>query len=104
MWQIETAHITQLDPLQLGPEPLARVQLRGIGREPFQVDSRGCSGGQELLDGLTAMDRGPIPDQHRAARHLAQQMFEKGNDINGIDRPVLTVEIQLTRRGDGTDY
>jgi hypothetical protein len=30
MWDVETAHIAELDPLQLSPEALTRVQLRGI--------------------------------------------------------------------------
>jgi hypothetical protein len=33
MWQIDAAHIAQLDPFQLLPQALSRVQLRGIGRQ-----------------------------------------------------------------------
>jgi hypothetical protein len=33
MWDVKTAYIAQLDPFELLPEALARVQLRGIGRQ-----------------------------------------------------------------------
>jgi hypothetical protein len=33
MSDVKTAYIAQLDPFELLPEALARVQLRGIGRQ-----------------------------------------------------------------------
>jgi hypothetical protein len=38
---VEAADIAQLDPFELLPEPLARVELRGIGREPLQMQALG---------------------------------------------------------------
>jgi hypothetical protein len=32
-WDVKIAHMAQLDPFELLPEALARVQLRGIGRQ-----------------------------------------------------------------------
>jgi hypothetical protein len=39
MCDVKTAHIVQLDPFELLPEALARVQLRGVGRQALQVEA-----------------------------------------------------------------
>src|SRR5919106_2403905 len=103
MWKIETAHVTQFDAFELLPEALARVQLRGIGRQALQVNLLCRTLRQELLDNLTPMNRGTIPNDDHAAGYLAHEMFEKCDDICGVDGAVLAVEVHLTRSGDGGD-
>ena len=49
------------------------------------------------------MDRRAIPDDHHPARHLAQQVIEKPDDVVGVDGVVLAVEVELAAGGDGTD-
>ncbi len=39
------------------------------------VEASGRPVGQELLDDITAVNRGPIPDEHQAARDLPQQVL-----------------------------
>jgi hypothetical protein len=46
--------------------------------------------GQELFDHVTAMNWGPIPDEHHAAGHLAQQMLKKGDHILRVEGVILT--------------
>ena len=81
MGKIDAAHIPQLNSFELLPEALTRIQVRGIRREPFDVEALRRAIGQELFDHVTAMNRGPIPDQHHAAGHLAQQMLQKGDHV-----------------------
>ena len=50
MRQIEAAHMAEFDPLQVAPEPFARIQLGGIGRQALHVEPLGRAIGQELLD------------------------------------------------------
>jgi hypothetical protein len=64
---------------------------------------RGCPIRQEGFDNMAATHRGAIPDDDQAASHLASQVGEKGDHIRRVEGAVLTVEIQLTLRRDGTD-
>ena len=48
----EAAHLAQLDSLELLPEPLVRVQLRGIGRQTLQVDALRRAVPGEILTGV----------------------------------------------------
>jgi hypothetical protein len=71
MGDVEAADIAQLNAFELLPEPLARVQLRSIGRQALQMQPRRCAIGEEISDDPTAMDRSAVPDNDYAARYLA---------------------------------
>jgi hypothetical protein len=103
MGQIGTADIAELDSLQVCPEALTRVQLRGLGWQALHVESRRRPMSQERFDGVAAVNWRSIPDDDQAAGHLPQQMLKKGDHILRIDRAVLAGEIQLGFGRDGTD-
>lgn len=103
MGKIEATHIPQLSPFELVPEALARIQLRSIRREPFDVEALRRAIGQELFDHVTAMNWGPIPDNDQAAGHLAQQMLKEGDHILRVKGVILTLEIEFAPQRDGTD-
>jgi hypothetical protein len=100
---IEATHVAQLDPFELLPEALPRIQLRGIRRERLEVDAAAGPIGQEFLDDVAAMNRGTIPDEDHPARHLPQQMLQKGDHICRVHRMVLAVEVEFALRRDGAD-
>jgi hypothetical protein len=81
MLEIEATDIAQFDPLEVSPEPLTGIQLGRIGRQPFQVNAVCRPVPQKRLDHLTAVDGGPIPDDHHAPGHLPQQMLQKGDHV-----------------------
>jgi hypothetical protein len=66
MRPIGATDIAQLDSLQVRPEPFAGVQLRGIGGQTLQVESISRPRAQARGDGVTAMNRGAIPNDHQA--------------------------------------
>lgn|GEM_PF-1159926 len=103
MWDIEAAQIAQFDPFELLPEAFIRVQLRGIGRQTFQVEALRRAVGQERFDGVAAVDRRAIPDQHHPARHLAQQVFEKRDHVGRVDGAILAMKVELAPGRDGAD-
>src|ERR671917_2601458 len=103
MRQVNTTDVAQLDPFELLPEALPRVELWGIGWQAFQVDPLRRAIGQKLANDVTAVDRGPIPDQDQAAGYLAQQVLQEGHHVRRAHRVILTLEIQLALRRDGTD-
>jgi hypothetical protein len=70
MWQIATADITEFDSLQVAPEPLVRIQFRGIGGEVLQLHPLRRPMGQKILDQMTAVNRCPIPEDQQAPGHL----------------------------------
>ena len=103
MREIDATHITQLDPFQVGPQPLTRIQLGRIGREPLQMDTVRRAVPQQRLDHVTAVNGGSIPKNDQATGDLPQHMLQKGDHVLRIDRTVLTGEIPLALGRDGTD-
>jgi hypothetical protein len=101
--QVETAQMPQLDAFELLPEALVRIELRGIRWQALQVEALRGPVREELLNGVTAVNRRTIPDDHHPTRHLAQQVLQKGHHILRIQGVVLAVEIQLALRRYGTD-
>jgi hypothetical protein len=99
----EAAQVPEFNALQVAPETLAWIQLRGIGGEPLEVEAMGGPIGQELLDDAAAMHRGAIPNDAQPARHFAQQVFREGDHICRVEGVILTVEVQLALVRDGTD-
>jgi hypothetical protein len=95
MWDVQTAYMAQLDPFALLPEALARVHLRGIGRQALEMEAWRRPIRQELLDTMAMMDGGAIPDDDHLAGDLAQQVLEKRDDVVRVDGVVLAVEVQL---------
>jgi hypothetical protein len=93
MREIEATHIAQLDPFQVGPQPLTRIQLGRIGREPLQMDAVSRAVQQKGLDHVTVVDWGPIPNDDHATGHLPQQMLQKRDHVLQIDRTVPAGEI-----------
>ena len=103
MREIDATHITQLDPFEVGPQSLTRIEPGRRGREPLQMEAVRCAVPQKRLDDVTAVDRRPIPNDDYATGHLPQQMRQKGDHVLRIDRTVLTGERQLALGRDGTD-
>jgi hypothetical protein len=96
----QATHISELDSLQMRPQGLTRIQFRGIGGQALHVKPLRRPSCEKLLDGVTAVDRRAIPDDHHGAGHLAQQVFEKANHVVRIDRAVLAAEVQLALKRD----
>jgi hypothetical protein len=98
MRQVNTTDVAQLHAFELLPDTLVGVQVRGLRWQALQVQPLRRAVGQELPDGVAAVDRRAIPYDHQPACHLPQQVFEKSHDIAGIERMVLAIEIQLALR------
>jgi hypothetical protein len=81
MGAIDAAQSPQLNPFELRPEALPRIQLRGGGGQAFHVHPLRRTMGQDLLHELAAMHRGPVPDEHDPAWHLTQEVFQAGHHI-----------------------
>jgi hypothetical protein len=98
-----TADIAQLDALEVVPDALIRVEVRGVSGELLQADASGAAVSQEVLDRLAAMDGGTVPDDQQLARDLAEQMLEEAHDIRARVRVILHEHEQTTRRRDAAD-
>jgi hypothetical protein len=103
MREIAATHMAQLDPFEIGPEALDRVQLRGRGRKPLSLDPLSRAMGQERCDEVTAVNRCPLPAEQQRAGHLAPQGLQKRDDIGGIEALLLAMNIQPALRRHGAD-
>lgn len=101
--QVCAADITQLHVFEVRPDAFVRVEIRGVARQLLESQAPGCALGQEVFDGLTAMNRCPVPDHQQLSRNMSQQMLEKADDVGAGKRVILHTEQQSSARGDATD-
>ena len=103
VWQVLAADVAQLDVLEVGPDALVRVQVRGVAGELLQADASGAALGQEVLDRLPAVDRGAIPEHQELAGDAAEQMLQEADDVRALVGALLDQHQQPTRRGAAAD-
>jgi hypothetical protein len=103
MAEAKAAHVAEFDALEVLPEALPRIEFRGIRRQAFHMEALGGAVGEEVLDDATAMNWCPIPDDQKPARHLAQEMLQKRDDVFRGHGVVLAMKVQLPLWGDGAD-
>src|SRR5881227_2818202 len=103
MWETLAADVTQLDALEVLPDALIRVEVRGVAGELLQADAAGAALGQEVLDRLAAMDGSAIPDDQELAGDVAQEVLQEADDVRALVGMVLHQHEQAPRRGDAAD-
>ena len=103
MRDVQAAHIVELDAFELLPEALPRVQLRGIGRQAFEMEALRCAAPEKLFNDVAAVNRRAIPDDDHLSGHLAQQVLQEGDHIRRVEGVILTLEIEFALRREGTD-
>ena len=101
--QIGAAEVAQFDVLEIVPDALVGIQVRGVARQLRQLEAGRRALRQEVLDGLSAMDRRPIPDHEHLARNLAQEMLQKLDDLRAPKRPLADLEEQPPLMGQAAD-
>jgi hypothetical protein len=101
--QVGAAHVAQFDILQVRPDALVGVQFGSVARQLLEAQTFGCTLGQEVFDGLTAMNWRTVPDHQQLARNASQQMLEETHDLGTAERVVLDAQQQLATRGNATD-
>jgi hypothetical protein len=58
--KVSAADVAQLATLQVVPNPFDRGEIGRVSRQLLQVDALGRATGQEVLDGVAAVNRSPI--------------------------------------------
>ena len=101
--QVLAADVAQLDVLEVVPDALVRVEVRGVAGELLELDASGAAVGQEVFDRLAAMDRGAVPEDQELAGDVAEQVLEEADDVRALVRALLHVHQQPTGRGDAAD-
>ena len=103
MREVLAADIAQLDALEVVPDALVGVEVRGVPWELFQADAVGAALGQEVLDRLAAMDGSAVPDDQEFAGDVAEEMLEEADDVRAFVRVLLHQHEQAPRRRDAAD-
>ena len=101
--QVAAAEVPQLDPLEVVPDALVRVQLRRVAWELLQVQPLGPAVGQEVFDRLAAVDRRAIPDHQQLAGDLPQQVLQEADHVQALEGVVLDQQQQPAVRGEAAD-
>ncbi len=92
--EILATYILEFASFEQIPHPFLRIELRGIGRQAFQVNACRRPSRQKVFYRLTAMNGGPIPDDEQFSRDLAQELLEKAHHILSLVGAILRVHEQ----------
>lgn len=104
MLHIKTTNILKLDSFEQIPDPFLWIELRRIRRQAFQMNPLGSAFAQIVLDGLTAMNGGSIPDDQQIACNLAGKYLQKANDIGTFVRMILGLHEDPALRGNASHH
>lgn len=78
--------------LEVIPHAFVGVQLRGVRREGFQVESGGAA--EQLLYGFPAMNAAIVQQHDEVAGDLTQQGAEEGRDLVALDIVLIQLAVQ----------
>lgn len=101
--QVVTAHVAQLDPFEVVPDALVRVEVRRVAGQPLQMEAVGGPVAQEVFDDVAAMDRRPIPDHGDVADDLVEQSPQESQHAASVVRRLLHLEPQAPIQRNATD-
>ncbi len=87
--------------LEVIPHAFVGIQLRGVRREGFQMESR-CAA-EQVLHGFPAMNATIVQQHDEGAGDLAQQGAEEGRDLLALDIVLIQLAVQRTPEAPGTD-
>ena len=101
--QIATTAVLELDPLEIVPDALVRVEIGRIAGQALQMHPlrRACR--QVVFDRLPLMDGRALPDNEHLAADLAEHHPQKADDRFGGIRVLLHLQEQTPVQGDPTD-
>jgi len=97
---VMAAEIAECNALQVIPDALVRIPLRGVPRQLLQVPALGGALAQKVFDRLAAMDGRAIPNDQPLAADFAQQQAQEADDIGRAVGIVLGLHEQAPGSGD----
>ena len=92
--EVLRAEVGEFVFLPIGPEVLDRIEFRGVGRQPLDVQPV-TLGVEESGDEPTAVNRSSIPQQEDFAGQLPVQGAEEGNHLRAADRSSVQLEVKV---------
>ena len=79
------AHMARLNSSELLPGTIPWVQFWGIGQEVLQMEALRGAGREKLFDGVAAVNRHVMLDDHHPAGNFAQLLLENADHVIGVD-------------------
>ena len=86
----------------MGPDVLHGIQFGGVGWQILDGQAAFLAA-DELLGDVTAMSREPIPNQQHVALDIAQQVFQKFDDLFGLDGLFEDLKVEVPDGDSGDD-
>jgi len=95
--QVSAAQVPHLDPLEVLPHALVRVQVWRVGRQPLQVNGGRAAICQVALNGRAPMDRRAVPDDQQPVGHITPQVPQEEDALGPGQRVAPNERRQLPR-------
>lgn len=94
------AEVGQFVFFPVSPQILDRVEFRGVGGKPLDVQPFGLRL-QVLGDDFAAVDRSSVPEQQDLAGELTVQGRQELDDLGTSDRASVQLEVEVVQRETG---
>ncbi len=101
--QAGEAAVAEFDVLEVAPEVLDRIEVGCIAGEALPLEPGGRTGGQEILDRLTAVGGQAIPDPEELAGDPGEEVLEEADDAGAIEGDTLRQGVDLAVERQGAD-
>jgi hypothetical protein len=101
--QVGAADVTQLDVLEIGPDPFIRIELGRVARQLLETQPFGATVRQELLDRPAAMNRRAVPDDQQFAGQVAQEVTKELHHLWAAEGMILDLQQQPAAGRDPAD-
>jgi hypothetical protein len=108
--EVSAAAGRQLDPLQVLPDPLGRVEVRRLARELLEVEALGGSTAPEVVARLAARTGRAVPEDKELPADLAQHdppdphnVFQDPHNVFGVVGALLGLQEEASLGRDPTD-
>src|SRR5258708_37866924 len=82
--KVGSTKVFEFAPFEQIPHPFLRIQLWGIARQPFQMNTLGSPSRQKLFDHVRAMNAGSIPNDQQFAGDLTLKHLQKAHGIRSF--------------------
>ena len=102
--QVAAAQVAKFDMLEIVPNPFIGVEFGCVARQLLQLEAGGGTLGEKVFDGLSAVDRGAIPDYEQRPREMAEQVAQEADHLRAAERLLPDLHEQPSVHRQATDH
>ena len=96
--EVEGDEVGAVAVFEVAPKGFDGVEVGGVGRQPFEGESRDLL--EETAEGGPLVHRAVVPDDDHLAAEMFEEVAEEGGDAGGVERAIDEgAEVEIAAKG-----